>query len=62
MKTLLTTLALIAALAASGTYLVSQYQESAAIYNQANACTAKLVSQGVERSDIIRLKGQCSVR
>ena len=62
MKSLLTITIVLAGMAASGMYLVSQYNESKAMYDQSNVCIAKLVAQGVERADISRLGNTCYIK
>lgn len=49
-------------MAVSSFYLVSQFNKSQDIFNKHNVCTSKLVAQGVERSQIVRLNGFCSVK
>lgn len=55
-------LVILSGMAISAFYLVSQFNESEALFDKHNACTAELVAQGVERSQIVRLDGFCSVK
>lgn len=42
--------------------LVDKFQASKKVWDAANKCTAVLIAQGVERRDIVRLNGKCSVK
>jgi hypothetical protein len=61
MKALLLIIVL-SGMAISAFYLVSQFNDSQELFDKHNACTAQLVAQGVERSQIVRLNGFCSVK
>ena len=55
-------LVILSVMAISAFYLVGQFKESEALFDKHNACTAQLVAQGIERSQIIRLNGFCTVK
>lgn len=62
MKQLMILTAATACLLAFGLHYASEYKTAKSNYDKANVCTAALVAQGVERSDIIRNAGECEIK
>lgn len=62
MKHILIALAIIVVVANAITISLVAYENTVAEQQQESECIAKLISYGIERSDIIVTPGHCSVR
>ena len=60
-KSLALAVTILTGMALSLAHLYGEFETSKAYYDKANICTAKLVAQGVPRSDISRSMGVCTI-